>query len=636
MYQREEEEYRRDLPPNNREATTNAGLDPFAWIDCAFSRLAHVKPVFWGFTKKSESSCIGRGYTNRVPSGRRRFEPSWGCSAVDWEGETVQPDSSAREEDTEAIRAALDEWATLLGAEGVSNAPDVLRRYSRTTQAEAPSPGCVVWPTTTEQVQTVARIASAHGIILYPISRGKNWGYGDACATTDGAAIVDLSRMNRILEVNTELAYCVIEPGVSQKELYDYLQENESGLWMDASAAGPDSSLVGNTLDRGFGHTRYGDHFLTCCGMEVVLADGRVVRTGFGHYSNARATHVYRYGVGPFLDGIFCQSNLGIVTRIGLWLLPEPESFEFFYFQAPHEEDLATLVDRLRPLRIAGTLQTAIHIGNDFRVLAGSGRYPWEEAGHQAPLPPDTRKNLRRSKGLQAWQGSGSISGAKGQVRAAKKLLRQALRGVATVRFLNDWKLELAERCVFTLNKVGLAKVLGCKLRVLRPNYELLKGIPTPEPLISPQWRLRTPPEGGPCDPLDVGCGLYWISPVMPMLGSETAELRKLAEPIFAEFGFDMIVSFILISERSLVAIFNIAFDQSEDGEPERASQCYDTLVNAMHEAGFYIYRAGLQGMEKLRTGDPEYWEVLRDIKRALDPEDLIARGRYIPPLDEG
>jgi 4-cresol dehydrogenase (hydroxylating) len=493
----------------------------------------------------------------------------------------------------------------------------------------------VLWPTTTEQVQFAALIVSAHGVVLYPISRGKNWGYGDACPTTDGAAIVDLSRMNQIVEVNTDLAYCVVEPGVSQKELFDYLKENDTGLWMDATAAGPDASLVGNTVDRGFGHTRYGDHFLTCCGMEVVLADGRVVRTGFGHYPNARAAQVHRYGVGPMLDGLFCQSNLGIVTRIGLWLQPAPEAFEFFYFQAPNEEDLATLVDRLRPLRLDGTLKTAVHIANDFRVLAGRAGYPWEEANDQTPLPHDVRMSLRRRSSAQAWQGSGSISGEARQVRAAKKALRRALRGAAKVRFVSDWKLELVERVTRNLNRFGLAKALALKLDILRPNYDLLKGIPTPEPLVGPQWRLRNPPDDGPCDPLDPGCGLYWISPVMPMLGSEATELRELVEPIFAEHGFDMIVSFNLLTERSLVAIFNIAFDQSVQGEPERASKCYDALVKAMQGAGFYPYRAGLQGMEKLWSGDPEYWDVLSDIKRALDPEDIIARGRYIPPLEK-
>jgi 4-cresol dehydrogenase (hydroxylating) len=84
---------------------------------------------------------------------------------------------------------------------------------------------------------------------------------------------------------------------------------------MDSTGAGPEASLVGNALDRGFGHTRYGDHFQTFCGLQIVLADGRVLETGFGHFPNARARWVFRYGIGPFVDGIFSQSNFGIVTR---------------------------------------------------------------------------------------------------------------------------------------------------------------------------------------------------------------------------------------------------------------------------------------------------------------------------------
>src|SRR5690606_31871754 len=106
------------------------------------------------------------------------------------------------------------------------------------------------------------------------------------------------------------------------------------------------------TLDRGFGHTPYGDHFASTCGMEVVLADGRVLRTGYGHYDGAKAAWAYRYGVGPVLDGLFSQSSLGIVTRIGLWLMPEPEAFAGFFVRAERDEDLAGLIDALRPLRL--------------------------------------------------------------------------------------------------------------------------------------------------------------------------------------------------------------------------------------------------------------------------------------------
>ncbi|MCP4646040.1 MAG: FAD-dependent oxidoreductase, partial [bacterium] len=172
------------------------------------------------------------------------------------------------------IASAIHEWRQALGDDKVSAEAASLDEYARTTMVRGTRPCCILWPTTTGEVQEIVRVASKHGVVVYPLSRGKNWGYGDACAPTNGAAVVNLSRMNRILEVNTDLAYAVIEPGVSQQQLYRYLQEHKTGLWMDATGAGLDASLVGNTLERGFGHTRNGDHFSTTSGMEVVLADG--------------------------------------------------------------------------------------------------------------------------------------------------------------------------------------------------------------------------------------------------------------------------------------------------------------------------------------------------------------------------
>ena len=140
---------------------------------------------------------------------------------------------------------AIDAWRAALGTDKVDDSPATLDRYARTTQPSAPRPSRVLYPAATEEVPAIVRVASEHDVVVYPISRGRNWGYGDACAPTDGAAIVDLGRMNRIVEVDTELAYTVIEPGVTQGQLNAYLKENRCGLWMDCTGAGPEASLVG-------------------------------------------------------------------------------------------------------------------------------------------------------------------------------------------------------------------------------------------------------------------------------------------------------------------------------------------------------------------------------------------------------
>jgi len=528
---------------------------------------------------------------------------------------------------------AIQEWTLALGADNVATDEVTLKRYGRTTFDRGTEPSAVLYPQSTADVQAVVRIASAYHAVLYPLSRGRNWGYGDACAPIQGAAIVDLGRMNRIVEIDTQLAYAVLEPGVTQQQLYDHLRKKGMGLWLDCSGAGLEASLVGNTLERGFGHTRYGDHFLSTCGMEVVLADGRVLNTGFGHYANARAARAYRYGVGPFLDGLFGQSNLGIVTKIGLWLMPLPEAFCFFFIKLDRDEDLAPLVDRLRPLRMAGVLQSALHIGNDLRVISGTGRYPWEEAGGQTPLPHEVRRRLRDASGVGAWNGAGSLTGTRGHVRASRKALRKAVRGLGKLVFVDDAKLALGEFAGKCLGALGLGGRLRRQLEALKPNYGLLKGIPTDEPLLGAQWRLREPPAGGATDPVASGCGLMWVSPVLPTTGRDVTALLRIAEPIFAQYGFDVLVTFTLITERATIGIMNVAFDKADQEETARARRCYDALMDAAMDGGYYPYRVGLAGIPKLWQADDVFWDVAARLKRALDPKDIIARGRYIPPL---
>ncbi|HIJ65199.1 MAG TPA: FAD-binding oxidoreductase [Candidatus Hydrogenedentes bacterium] len=527
--------------------------------------------------------------------------------------------------------AAIRDWAQALGDHKVAVDDTALDRYARTTQDRGTRPCCILHPSATEDVQKTMRIASKHHVSVYPISCGKNWGYGDACAPTDGAAILDLSGMNRIVEFDANLAYAVIEPGVTQQQLYAFLQENAPGLWLDCTGAGLGASLVGNTLDRGFGHTRYGDHFLSACGMEIVLADARVLNTGFGHYADARAAHIFRYGVGPFLDGLFCQSNLGIVTKLGLWLMPKPDAFTFFFVRVDQQGGLPEIIDRLRPLRMRGILESAVHIGNDLRVISAAGRYPWDLAGGVTPLPELVRARLRKSRGLGAWNVGGALTGTRGHVRASKRALRNAVGPCGRLTFVDDKILALGEFAARRLAGIGLHG-LERKLEPLKPNYGLLKGMPTDEPLLGTQWRLRRPPEGGAGDPLDFGCGVMWVSPVLPMTGEDAKRVLEITEPVFDQFGFEPLATFTLINERAIIGILNVVFDKADAEETARAVACYDALFDGLMNAGYIPYRTGPRGMPKLRREDDVFWQVAAQIKRALDPNDTIASGRYLRP----
>lgn len=523
------------------------------------------------------------------------------------------------------FEVALDKWRDIIGPDNVVTSIDSLAAAGTATFSTEHAVKAILRPGSREEVQQCARIANDSKIPIYPVSTGKNWGYGSKAPPAD-ACVIELHRLNRILDFNEKLAYVTIEPGVTQIQLYDFLRTRKAKLWIDATGTSPDASIIGNTLERGFGHTPYGDHFANVCGMEVILADGEVADTGFSRFPGATAGPLYRWGVGPSLDGLFSQSNLGIVTRMTIWLMPAPEYFQAFFFRCDRDADLPGLLDALRPLRMDGTLRSAMHIANDYKVVSAVQRYPWEEMGGATPLRPDLLAALRKKLNCGVWNGSGGLYGTKAQVAEARRLIRKALRGrVKKLQFLDDSKLDLAARFAKPYSAVT-GWDLSRALKLVRPVFGLMQGIPTSQPLESCYWRKKRLPEK-----MDIdrdGCGLLWCAPIAPLEGIHAVAIAKIAYRVLPAHGFEPMISLTLLTERTIGCVISISYDRDLAGEDEKALLCYQQLLRELNADGYFPYRLGIQSMDQMH-GASGYNTVLRRLKQALDPNGIISPGRY-------
>lgn len=262
--------------------------------------------------------------------------------------------------------AALTDFRRAVGDEWVFSSDDDVALYRDAYspfrgEDEDPLPAAAVAPVSTEEVQAVVRIANRREVPLWIISTGRNLGYGGAAPRVAGTVVLDLKRMDRILEVDDKNHFALVEPGVSYFDLYRHIRERGLRVWIDPPDPGW-GSLIGNALERGGGYTPMRDHFAAHCGMEVVLPNGELLRTGMGALPGARTWQQYNYGFGPYVDGMFSQSSLGVVTKMGFWLLPEPEAYRTGAVSVPRRGDLIPLMDAVNYLLNSNIAQGTIRL----------------------------------------------------------------------------------------------------------------------------------------------------------------------------------------------------------------------------------------------------------------------------------
>jgi len=235
-----------------------------------------------------------------------------------------------------------------LGSDSVLTDPDVTASYARDQAMLAPAgvPAAVVLPRSTAEVVAVMQVAARHGIPVVP--RGAGSGLAGSSNAVDGAITLVMTRMDAVLEISPADRLVVVQPGVVNKALRDAVAG--SGLFFPPDPSSYDWCTIGGNLSTNSGGlccVKYGVTTDYVMGLEVVLADGRVLRTGRRTVKGVAGYDLVRLFVGS-------EGTLGVITEATLALRPAPQ----------------------RPVTLAATFATTAQTGQVVERVVTSGLVP--------------------------------------------------------------------------------------------------------------------------------------------------------------------------------------------------------------------------------------------------------------------
>jgi 4-cresol dehydrogenase (hydroxylating) flavoprotein subunit len=499
---------------------------------------------------------------------------------------------------------AIDALTSALGPDKVLTAEEELRGFRDPFQhatSERYTASAIAMPTTVEEIQQVVRIANETGVPLWTHGQGRNNGYGGPAPRVSGSVIVSLRNMNRILEINEELGYAVVEPGVRWFDLYEAIEAQGAPLMLSIADLGW-GSVVGNTLEHGATYLPYGFDFHMQCGMEVVLANGDLMRTGMGAMEGNKAWHCYKRGLGPTPDQLFMQSNFGIVTKMGVWLMPKPEVYMPLWLRVWNDDDLEQLVDTLRTLMLDDTIRMVPQIMST--VLLGavfSRREQWYTG--EGAIPDETIDEMARGLETGRWMMRFALYGDEAVVAHRYEKIRKAF-----------------EKAIPGCDLRGQTYTPDQFATIENPSERVQAGVPNLDLNAMTAWYGGE--EGG-----HIG-----FSPIAPLTGVDAAKVRDLMRGMVEAAGLDYIAAIIPLTSRSLTHVTMIIFDTKNQ---EQVAAAYDVARRLVEEAGklgYGEYRAHLDFMDvaadQYGFNDHAYRRFNETIKDALDPNGILSPGK--------
>ena len=447
--------------------------------------------------------------------------------------------------------------------------------YSR-DQTECPEgrPDAVVLVENAEELQAIVRLAIEHLFPLTPRVAGTN--LAGLAIPTRGGALLDLTRMNRILAINETDMLAVVEPGVTFQQLVDELKARDLPLTIGIPLSPPETSIMANCLLDGLGNLSllHGTMGEWIAGLEVILGTGETIRTGAWALSEVP----FSRSPLPDLTGLFVswQGSTGLVTKMAVQLKPKPPLRKRLFVLTYDRRTTYELMRRLARLKLFDDI-------GGLSWPTGKMLYGVERPRAKDPDEPEFFTYLDVSAFSPA------------ELRLKLETILGELR-------------ELREKGAAIEDPFDIETICA-----LSPRFEKFAAFPT-----RLEFLVDNP-----------GGGLTWVGTYGPMSRFDRA--ADLGIAIMERHGFPpVIVSRPMKGGHFGVLRFITAFARRDPAEVARVRECNGELLDMVLDQGFIPYKTPAWAVERIL---PRLWpgthDLMRKVRALLDPHGIMNPGRW-------
>jgi len=528
------------------------------------------------------------------------------------------------------LSSAVSQWQVLLGQSQVLVGEAAMAAYGSDTGGSIRRIPVALRICKAVHVQEVVRIARDNNVPVYPISTGNNWGYGSALPVRDDCVILDLSALTNILDFDEEFGVVTVEPGVTQGMLAAFLEAGNHPYMVPVTGAGPNCSLVGNALERGYGVTPHIDHFGAVTDLEAVLPDGSLYRTALSEAGGKMLARLFKWGIGTYSSGLFSQGGFGVVTSLSIILQRRPECINVCLFSLRDDALLEPAIQAIRSIlvKLPGTLG-GINLMNQHRVLSMAAPFPVDQLGADGLIPPHAIQQLGNQYKILPWTGFATLYGTNKLVTAARCEMKNALSGIASRMLFFTPKRAAALSRIARWVPGAAGRRLSHMTTTLSQALELAAGRPNETALPLAYWRYPKERKGAVRNPAWDGSGLLWYAPLLPMRAVDVLGFVDMVKRITHKHHMEPLITLTSLNDRLFDSTVPLLFDRDQPAAASAAQACYQEMLHAGRERGWFPYRVGVDSMESLTCLHPKSNSFNARLREGIDPQDLMAPGRY-------